>query len=296
MINYYERVRSEPEIFHHLAYKDLLFAKYDCPSEKKILDKWWQHNYFMYTVTGKQTIRTPGNSWTLTAGKAVFIKKGACSMEKCFDEILCIMSFFVPDSYLQPFLRENISLLSHEDLPPSTEDLVIPIELNNAMINFYESMLPYFRAESAPPEQLMELKFRELLFIIIGNPVNKELASYLHTLLPLHTDNLQKVMSANCLFNLQLDDFAKLCNRSLSSFKRDFQMVYKASPGHWLLEQRISNAKKLLITTDKPVADVCFESGFESSTHFSRVFKDHFGFSPLQFRKQASTIQPAQRL
>ena len=296
MVNYYEKVQSQPEIFHQLAYKDLLFAKYDCPSEKRIVDKWWQHNYFMYNVAGKQTIHTPSNSWTLTAGKAVFIKKGACIMEKYFDEILCIMSFFVPDSYLQPFLRENVSLLSHEELPPSTEDLVIPIELNNAMTNFYESMLPYFRAERKPPEQLMELKFRELLFIIIGNPANKELASYLQTLLPLHTDNLQKIMSANCLFNLQLDDFAKLCNRSLSSFKRDFQMVYKASPGHWLLEKRVSNAKKLLITSDKPVADVGFESGFESSTHFSRVFKEHFGVSPLQFRKQAINRQEAQKL
>jgi AraC-like DNA-binding protein len=103
-------------------------------------------------------------------------------------------------------------------------------------------------------------------------------------------------MSANYLFNLQLDDFAKLCNRSLSSFKRDFQMVFKASPGHWLLEKRITNAKKLLITTDKPVSDVCFESGFESSTHFSRVFKEHFGVSPLQFRKQAINIEQAQKV
>jgi AraC-like DNA-binding protein len=287
MVNYYEKVKATPEIFQQLSYKELLFAKYNCPVEKKIIGKWWQHNYFMYMVTGKQTIHTPNHSWMLTPGKAVFMKKGACIQEKFFDEILCIMSFFVPDSYLQPFLRENISILKKDDLPPATDDLLIPIELNDAMTTFYESMFPYFNSNRPVPEQLLELKFRELLYIIISNPVNVALTSYLHTLLPMHGDGLQKIMEANCLFNLQLEDYAKLCNRSLSSFKRDFQLVYKAPPGQWIVEQKVNYAKQLLITSDKPIADVCFESGFESSTHFSRVFKNHFDISPLQFRKQS---------
>jgi len=287
MLNYYDNVRSKPEIFHQLSYKELLFAKYDCPTEANFTAKWWQHNYFMYIATGKEIIHTPNHSWMLTPGKAVFMKKGACLQEKFFDEVLCIMSFFVPDSYLQPFLRENISLLKQEGLPAPTDDLLIPIELNDAMTTFYESMFPYFNSNRPVPEQLLELKFRELLYIIISNPVNVELAAYLHTLLSTHGDGLQKVMAANCLFNLQLEDYAKLCNRSLSSFKRDFQLVYKVPPGQWLLEKRVSYAKQLLITSDKPIADVCFESGFESSTHFSRVFKNHFDISPLQYRKQS---------
>src|SRR5258708_7006841 len=182
MINYYEKVKSTPEIFHQLSYKELLFAKYNCPVEQKFVSKWWQHNYFMYIVTGKEAIHTPNHSWMLTPGKAVFMKKGACIQEKFFGEVLCIMSFFVPDSYLQPFLRENISILKPDGLPTATDDLVIPIELNDAMTTFYESMFPYFNSNTPIPEQLLELKFRELLYIIISNPVNIELTSYLHTL------------------------------------------------------------------------------------------------------------------
>ncbi len=287
MLNYYEIVKSKPQVFHQLSYKELLFAKYNCPVERKFIAKWWQHNFFMYIVTGKEVIHTPNNSWMLTPGKAVFLKKGACIQEKFFDEVLCIMSFFVPDSYLQPFLRENISILKQGELPAATDDLAIPIELNDAMTTFYESMFPYFNSKIPVPEQLLELKFRELLYIIISNPVNKELTAHFHTLLPLNGDCLQKIMAANCLFNLQLEDYAELCNRSLSSFKRDFQLVYKAPPGKWLLEQRVNYAKHLLITSNKPIADVCFESGFESSNHFSRVFRNHFDVSPLRYRKQS---------
>lgn len=290
MINYYERVKGQPEIFHQLTCKELLFAKYNCPLEQQITDKWWQHHYFMYIVTGKEVIRTPNQSWMLTPGRAVFIKKGACIMEKFFDDVLCIMSFFVPDSYFVPFLRENSSLLLRDGLPDACNDTVVPIELNNAMTAFYDSMSSYFLTKEKPPEQLLELKFRELLLLIISNPINKELHAYLKTLLPHQADNLHQIMEANCLFNLSQEDYAKLCNRSLSSFKRDFQLVYKVPPGQWLLEKRVNYAQKLIITTDKSIGDVCFESGFESSTHFSRVFKEHFGIAPLQYRKQTISI------
>ena len=33
MINYYERAKSQPEIFNPLVCKDLLFVHYDCPLE-----------------------------------------------------------------------------------------------------------------------------------------------------------------------------------------------------------------------------------------------------------------------
>ena len=286
MINYYETVKAHPEIFNQLTYKELLFAKYNCPSEKRLLDKWTQHNFFINIVVGTATIHTPDRSWTLNSGDSIMIKKGAHIMEKNPGEILCIMSFFVPESYLRPFLRENVQLLRIEHSAIVANDLVIPLEKNEVMKAFYESMFPYFNTERKPPEEVLELKFRELLFNVIANPANCELIAYLQTLLADH-DYLQQTMEANYLFNLQLEDYARLCNRSLSSFKRDFQLTYGVPPGHWLLEKKLTRAKHQLMITDKSINDISFECGFESNTHFSRAFKNLFGASPLQFRKQA---------
>jgi AraC family transcriptional regulator, exoenzyme S synthesis regulatory protein ExsA len=62
MINYYDKVRAQPEIFRQLTCKELLFVHYDCPLEQVKTDKWSQHNYFMYILTGEKIYNTPGRS------------------------------------------------------------------------------------------------------------------------------------------------------------------------------------------------------------------------------------------
>jgi transcriptional regulator GlxA family with amidase domain len=89
---------------------------------------------------------------------------------------------------------------------------------------------------------------------------------------------------------LGLEEFARLCNRSLSSFKRDFQKQFGMSPGKWLLEKRLDHAHNLLNNTDKTVTEAAFETGFESRPHFSRAFRERFGISPRNSKSSESPI------
>jgi AraC family transcriptional regulator, exoenzyme S synthesis regulatory protein ExsA len=286
LFNYYERVKSRPEIYNQLACRELLFVHYKCPSEVNIQDMWSQNNYIQYILSGKKAYHTPGRSWLMKAGDAFFVKKGACFIEKFFDEPLCIMTFFLPDSYLQSFMRENVLSTSASSLTKPENDLLISLRVNNIMIAYFDSLIPYFYSETKPSEDLLELKFRELLLNILDNPENIDLKNYLLFLLSPQHDRFRQVIEANCLYNLSLTDFAKLLNLSLSSFKRHFISAYKTTPGHWLQEQKLNHAYKLLVGTGKTITDISFESGFENSTHFSHLFKKRFGLSPLKYRKQ----------
>jgi AraC family transcriptional regulator, exoenzyme S synthesis regulatory protein ExsA len=212
-------------------------------------------------------------------------------MEKFLGEYLCIMTFFIPDSYMCSFLRENYSIIEKCSANEEKPDIVIPLDVTEILKGYINSLVPYFTAEKRPSEDLLELKFRELLFNIITNPANQELNEYLQTLLVQKADRLQEIMEENYHYNLSLQDYAKLCNRSLSSFKRDFYAGYKTNPGHWLLSKKLDYSHHLLLTTDKTVNDVSFESGFENSTHFSKAFKKRFGLSPLQYRHRAMIAQ-----
>ncbi|HMF73917.1 MAG TPA: AraC family transcriptional regulator [Flavitalea sp.] len=292
MLNYYDTVKAQPEIFKQLCCKDLLFVNYHCPLETNKQDKWSHLHYILYVVTGKYVMtaekadQIAGCSVRLNPGDAVFVKKGACVIEKFFDESLCLLAFFIPDHYLCSFLNENAGLLQKRQLPEVPDDLIIPLDVNEIMARYYESLMPHFDSEIKPPEDLLELKFRELLFNMISNPANSELNGYLQTLLQPQGDNLHKIIEANCLYNLKLEAYAKLCNRSLSSFKRDFYKIYGAAPANWLLNKRLQYAMRLLRNSDKPINDISFESGFENSTHFARVFKKQYGSAPLRYRLQ----------
>lgn len=254
--------------------------------EVNIQDSWSHHNYIQYILTGKKAYHTPGRSWLMKGGDAFFVKKGACIIEKFFEEPLCIMTFFIPDSYLQSFMRENNSLRRVGPEKHQRNELLIPLRVTSIMTAYFESLIPYFYSVAKPSEDLLELKFRELLLNILDNPENDELKNYILHLLSPQYESFQQVMEVNCLYNLSLQDYAKMLNFSLSSFKRHFISMYKTTPGHWLKEQKLKHAYHLLVSTAKPINDISFESGFESSTHFSHLFKKRFGLSPLKYRKE----------
>lgn len=285
MINYIERLQNNPEYFKQFSCKEILFLNYDCPVKEKKLSKWSEHNYFYYVLSGKKVIHVPGRSWDLTKGSVVFVKRGACIVEQFFREPFCIVVFVLPDSFISRFITENKELLPRIK-PVISDNYVIPVSTDELLTSFYESVLPYFATSETPPGKLIELKFNELLLHIATNPDNQELISHMYSIALDKIANLESVMEANFPYNLSLDDYARLCNRSLSAFKRDFRLVYNTTPGKWLLNKRLEYARILLMTTDKSLADVIFECGFENHAHFSKSFKLKFASSPLQYRKQ----------
>ena len=50
----------------------------------------------------------------------------------------------------------------------------------------------------------------------------------------------------------------------------------------WLIEK----AKNLLLNPNLRVSEIAFEVGFQSLTHFNRVFKKLLGQSPTEYRAQ----------
>ncbi|MBO0331460.1 alpha/beta fold hydrolase [[Muricauda] lutisoli] len=98
--------------------------------------------------------------------------------------------------------------------------------------------------------------------------------------------NIEKVMSENFLFNLKVEEFAKLCGRSLSAFKRDFKHIYGTTPSRWIKFKRLEYAKKLLIGTDLHINQISYDCGFINSSHFIKSFKEQYDLPPHQYRTQ----------
>ncbi|MHA4739958.1 helix-turn-helix domain-containing protein [Dyadobacter sp. MSC1_007] len=100
--------------------------------------------------------------------------------------------------------------------------------------------------------------------------------------------SLRDVMENNYLHNMSLKEYARIANRSLATFKREFKTLFDTTPGKWLIAKRLDYALLMLYKTRKNINEITFESGFENTSHFSRVFKERFGTSPLNYRKRQS--------
>ncbi len=98
-------------------------------------------------------------------------------------------------------------------------------------------------------------------------------------------NSIYQYILANFNKGITLEQIAAVANLTPHSFCRYFKTRTKKTFSVFLLEVKVENACKLLSETDKPVAGICYESGFNNFSNFNRYFKNITGQTPLQYRK-----------
>jgi AraC-like DNA-binding protein len=95
-----------------------------------------------------------------------------------------------------------------------------------------------------------------------------------------------KFVQANLDEHITLKQIAEIACMTEQSFCRFFKSRLKMNFFQYLEAQRMKHACDLLIqSSDKTIADIAFECGYASSSHFCKVFKDNYNQSPSQYRK-----------
>lgn len=84
---------------------------------------------------------------------------------------------------------------------------------------------------------------------------------------------------------MSLRELAKVAMLSPYHFNRVFRLVTGVTPCRFLSALRMEAAKRLLMTTQSTVSDVCFGVGFNSLGSFTRDFRNFVGLPPSSFRR-----------
>ncbi len=83
-----------------------------------------------------------------------------------------------------------------------------------------------------------------------------------------------------------LEEIAQACLLSPYHLSRLFKAQLGDSPHAFLNHVRIENAKRLLLTTQLSVQDICFRVGFSNPNILIRSFKNAVGMTPTAFRSK----------
>jgi AraC-like DNA-binding protein len=86
--------------------------------------------------------------------------------------------------------------------------------------------------------------------------------------------------------DISLGQVAKAVNTSTFYFCKMFKKVTGINFTDYVSRTRIENAKNLLLNPNLRVSEIAYEVGFQSLTHFNRVFKKVIGQSPTEYRGQ----------
>jgi AraC-like DNA-binding protein len=285
MINLYSAIK-ENNFFRKMEVSELMFAEYTCMREETKFGIWSNNNYFAFISSGKKIWKTTYHSYEVAEGDIIFIKKGANLTHQFFDDEFCAIFMFIPDDFIKGFLNKNAGLLDPSQRDLSAQDAVLPVHPNELLNRYYHSIRSYLSLSEKPNEQLLILKFEELLLSLFSGKEHTDLTDYFISLCQNQQYHMSRVMEENFAYNLKIENYALLCHMSLSTFKKTFKQHYNTTPAAWLLQRKLDLARNKVMTSDLSINQISFESGFEDTSHFIRVFKQKYNLTPLQYRQK----------
>lgn len=92
--------------------------------------------------------------------------------------------------------------------------------------------------------------------------------------------------------DLSLDEMAEIACMSPYHFNRVFRRLTGIPPSQFLSALRLEAAKRLLLTTDLHVTDICYEVGYNSLGTFTTRFTQLVGLAPGQLRLLSEIFKP----
>ena len=282
MLNFYKIVKENLS-FNRFEFKETVCLEYTCPIDAEHVGIFSRSDYIVHVLSGKKTYKTINGEWTLMPGQTLYLKKGAEVIHQFFDDEYCMLGFFLSDELIRETMEEMKGKIMFNASQNPAAFTAKEVPQSDYLEGYFHSMLHYFRGEDRPPDHILILKLKELLIHIINS--DQLLTSYFNDLTDSDKPSLLQIMEKNFCFNLKLEDYAELCHRSLSAFKRDFQQQFNDSPGKWLLRRRVYHAANIIANSNQSVSQVAFESGFEDLSHFSRAFKKVMGNNPTDYKK-----------
>lgn len=259
---------------------------------KKIFAKGWAAQYGLYS---NFILKNDARKELQSIGKfhlrkdqyiCYLTKETNCSVLFNKDEDFSTMDFFYSPKLLQelvPFFPELQQLLkeSPQTILNGTGGWSIPSmkEITNQILD-----CPY---DENTRQFYYDLKVRELLYQLLETSFKKNIKSYHFT--PFET---ARIHEARTILVNHIDKKPPSI-RSLSKqvalnefkLKTGFRKYFNSGIFEWLMQQKMEQAKMLILTTNKPIKEISAMVGYPRTTNFITAFRRQLGVTPGSLRR-----------
>ncbi len=141
--------------------------------------------------------------------------------------------------------------------------------------------------DEATRQFYFDLKVRELLYQMLENAYRRNHKFYTFT--PWETARIHQARTIleNHISKKppSIRSLSKQVALNEFKLKTGFKQYFKTGIFDWVMEQKMQHAKHLILTTNKPIKDICTMVGYPLTTNFITAFRRQFGMTPGSLRR-----------
>jgi transcriptional regulator GlxA family with amidase domain len=104
-------------------------------------------------------------------------------------------------------------------------------------------------------------------------------------LAPWQVRKVSQYIDTELAHHISVASLAGIARLSASHFSRAFKISCGAAPANYVTSRRLESAKRLMLSTDKPLCQISLDCGFADQAHLSRVFRRWTGETPRAWRR-----------
>lgn len=254
---------------------------------------WHEEIQFDYVVKGTILVQIGTNEFILNPGESIFINTGMLHRLVPVDEDRHELLSTEPDIQVIDSFVCSWRLAESDRLSRTYRECVEPLlsaKADGFVLSKEESQLLWKMAESYREKKIgYEMIVKGCLCFLWAGLVEKE-NRIVRQIFPREERDLERIkeamtyMQQNFSGKVRLEDVADSLAISKSELCRCFRRVLKVSPMEYLIQFRLEEAGRQLLSTDKSVTQIALETGFDSPSHLGRFFLKEFGCTPRQYR------------
>lgn len=229
-----------------------------------------------YFLSNKIIILNPGDVLVVNPNE---IHKAVSSLDNQYERYVLNISA----KFIDKLLKQNPIL---KDIFDTSIIALSPVEFKEIL-----EIIKIIQIENTKEEKFSDVIVKNYIerIIIILNKVKA--SSHFEQLTEKTDIRLQDALdyiSENFKKKISIQECADIIHMSKSNFTKIFNSSMGVNFKTYINSLRIEESCRLLKNTDDTIVDIAFNTGFESPSYFSEVFRERIGISPREYRVKTS--------